>query len=93
MVESRGVPHRKILAYEVTADGRAVHNKRVLIDAGPDGTPDGMRCDIDGNLWCGWGMGTEGLDGVFVFAPDRSTHRSYRLDRALRQRLFRRAEA
>ena len=29
-----------------------------------------MRCDIDGNLWCGWGMGTEELDGVVVFAPD-----------------------
>ena len=28
-----------------------------------------MRCDIDGNLWCGWGM-TEELDGVRVFTPD-----------------------
>jgi gluconolactonase len=42
----------------------------VLIDAGPGGTPDGMRCDADGNLWCGWGMGSEALDGVLVFAPD-----------------------
>ena len=40
------------------------------IDAGPGGTPDGMRCDMDGNLWCGWGMGSEALDGVLVFAPD-----------------------
>ncbi len=48
----------------------AITNKRVLIDAGPGGTPDGMRCDMDGNLWCGWGMGTEALDGVSVFAPD-----------------------
>ncbi len=39
------------------------------VDAGP-GTPDGMRCDIDGNLWCGWGMGDPELDGVVVFAPD-----------------------
>ena len=70
IVESRGVPHRKILAYDVSADGREISNKRVLIDAGPGGTPDGMRCDIDGNLWCGWGMGTEALDGVLVFAPD-----------------------
>jgi gluconolactonase len=29
-----------------------------------------MRCDIDGNLWCGWGMGNPALDGVMVFAPD-----------------------
>jgi gluconolactonase len=70
IVESRGIPHRKILAYDVAADGRSIANKRVLIDAGPGGTPDGMRCDIDGNLWCGWGMGNELLDGVHVFAPD-----------------------
>ncbi len=70
VVESRGVPNRKILAYDVAANGREITNKRVLIDAGPGGTPDGMRCDIDGNLWCGWGMGTAALDGVLVFAPD-----------------------
>ena len=70
IVESRGVPNRKILAYDVAGNGREIANKRVLIDAGPAGTPDGMRCDIDGNLWCGWGMGTAALDGVLVFAPD-----------------------
>ncbi|MBR0968388.1 SMP-30/gluconolactonase/LRE family protein [Bradyrhizobium diazoefficiens] len=69
VVESRGVPNRKILAYDVSADGATISNKRVHIDAGP-GTPDGMRCDIDGNLWCGWGMGDPELDGVVVFAPD-----------------------
>ena len=69
VVESRGVPNRKILAYDVSPDGNKLSNKRVLIDAGP-GTPDGMRCDIDGNLWCGWGMGDPKLDGVMVFAPD-----------------------
>ena len=70
VVESRGVPNRKILAYDVAANGREILNKRVLIDAGEGGTPDGMRCDIDGNLWCGWGMGNEALDGVLVYAPD-----------------------
>jgi len=69
LVESRGVPNRKILAYDVIDGGRKLANKRVHIDAGP-GTPDGMRCDIDGNLWCGWGMGSAELDGVMVFAPD-----------------------
>ncbi len=73
VVESRGEPNRKILAYDVSEDGADIQNKRVAIDAGPDGTPDGMRCDVDGNLWCGWGMGSEELDGVFVFAPD-GTH-------------------
>jgi gluconolactonase len=70
VVESRGQPTRKILAFDVGADGRSLANKRVHIDAGPGGTPDGMRCDVDGNLWCGWGMGTAELDGVLVFAPD-----------------------
>src|SRR6478736_1596751 len=69
VVESRGVPNRKILAYDVSASGDNISNKRVFIDAGP-GTPDGMRCDIDGNLWCGWGMGDPELDGVVVYAPD-----------------------
>lgn len=68
VVESRGVPNRKILAYDVADGGRRLANRRVLIDAGP-GTPDGMRCDVDGNLWCGWGMGDANLDGVMVFDP------------------------
>ncbi|MEL0020283.1 MAG: SMP-30/gluconolactonase/LRE family protein, partial [Rickettsiales bacterium] len=70
VVESRGEPYRKILAYDVGGDGKSISNKRVHIDAGPGGTPDGMRCDIDGNLWCGWGMGSAELDGVLVVAPD-----------------------
>lgn len=67
IVESRSVP-RKILVYDVV-DGRTLANGRVLIDAGPKGTPDGFRVDVDGNLWCGWGMGEAGLDGVHVFNP------------------------
>ena len=69
VIESRGVPTRKILAYDVSPGGDTLSNKRVFVDAGP-GTPDGMRSDIDGNLWCGWGMGDPELDGVVVFAPD-----------------------
>ena len=65
IVESRAVP-RRILAYDVTGGAR-LSNRRILIDAGPKGTPDGFRVDIDGNLWCGWGMGEAGLDGVHVF--------------------------
>jgi gluconolactonase len=63
-----GVSPRVIHAYDVTAAGQLT-SKRKLIDAGP-GTPDGLRCDVDGNLWCGWGMGQEGLDGVSIFNPD-----------------------
>ncbi len=68
VVESRGVPNRKIRVFDVV-DGTTLANGRILIDAGP-GTPDGLRCDVDGNLWCGWGMGDPELDGVRVFNPD-----------------------
>ena len=67
VVGSRASP-RHILAYDVVDDGVRLANRRVLIDAGP-GTPDGFRVDEDGNLWCGWGMGTPELDGVMVFSP------------------------
>jgi gluconolactonase len=67
IVESRSVP-RKILAFDVIQH-KTLENRRVLIDAGPKGTPDGFRVDMDGNLWCGWGMGEAGLDGVHVFDP------------------------
>jgi gluconolactonase len=60
---------RMIHVLDVVDGGTRLANKRVFIDAGV-GTPDGFRVDIDGNLWCGWGMGQEGLDGVSVFNPN-----------------------
>ncbi len=69
IVQSRGEPSRKILAYDVASDGATLANGRVFIDAGP-GTPDGFRVDVQGNLWCGWGMGSDDLDGVMIFASD-----------------------
>ena len=66
VVESRTTP-RNILAFDVVDGGRKLKNKRLLINAGP-GSPDGFRVDVDGNLWCGWGMGTPDLDGVRIFS-------------------------
>ncbi len=66
LVECRSNP-RRILAFDVVT-GNTLANQRVLIDAG-HGTPDGFRVDLDGNLWCGWGMGEAGLDGVHIFNP------------------------
>jgi len=66
VVESGVVP-RRILVFDVTAGGLRLGAGRVLVDAGA-GVPDGIRCDTDGNLWCGWGGG-EGEDGVAVFTP------------------------
>jgi len=67
VVASRADP-REIWAYDVVDTVRLI-NKRVLIQCAPGETPDGFRVDEDGNLWCGWGMGTPELDGVMVFNP------------------------
>ena len=70
VVESRGIPHRKILAYDVTADGRGSPNKRVLIDAGPAARP--TACAATSTATCGaaGAWAARQLDGVHVFAPD-----------------------
>jgi gluconolactonase len=67
IVESRSRP-RRIHLFDVVEDGTRLANGRLFGDVG-DGTPDGFRCDVAGNLWCGWGMTAE-LNGVAVFAPD-----------------------
>ncbi len=48
-------------------DGTAV-NGRLFFDAMP-GYADGIRCDTEGNVWCGFSGGS-GQDGVAVFTPD-----------------------
>jgi gluconolactonase len=68
LIESRGTPNRNIWVYDVADVGRTIEHGRVFLDAG-EGTIDGMRCVIHGNLWCGWGLGSEELDGVMVISP------------------------
>lgn len=68
VVDSRSEP-RTILSFDVADDGKTLSNEQELINAGPGGTPDGFRVDMAGNLWCGWGMGSDELDGVRVFSP------------------------
>lgn len=69
-VVEAGVTPRVIRAFDVTASSSQLSGGRTLITAEEDGTADGLRVDVDGNLWVGWGMGKEGLDGVSVFNPD-----------------------
>ena len=69
VIESRGVPNRKILAYDVAPGGKqspTSASSSMPVRA----RPTACAADIDGNLWCGWGMGDPELDGVVVFAPD-----------------------
>ena len=49
--------------------GRELSNSRLFCDMGK-GWSDGIRCDIDGNVWAAAGGGGAGYDGVHVFAPD-----------------------
>lgn len=67
-VVEAGVSPRVIRGYDV-GRGSQLTNPRTIVTAEPDGTPDGLRVDVDGNLWVGWGMGREGLDGVSIFDP------------------------
>lgn len=66
-VVEAGVSPRVIRAYDVVDGGTRLTNGRTLITAERNGTPDGLRVDVDGNLWVGWGMGSDLLDGVAVF--------------------------
>jgi gluconolactonase len=72
VVESRATPHRKVWAYDVGANG-ALTNKRVFADANGPGAYDGIKVDLTGHVWCGFGSSTgEGfdeLDGVRVYNP------------------------
>ena len=41
---------------------------------GVAGLADGIRADVDGNIWASAGWVGEGYDGVHIFAPDGDAH-------------------
>jgi gluconolactonase len=59
---------KTVHVYDVVDNGTRVANGGLFFDASP-GFADGIRCDTQGNVWCGF-SGGEGHDGVAVFAPD-----------------------
>ena len=60
-------PH-PIRIYDVV-DGVRLKNGRLFVNMAP-GSSDGIRCDVDGNVWSAAGWAGEGYNGVHVFAPD-----------------------
>ncbi len=50
-------------------DGGHLRNGRVFADFAP-GMTDGVRCDVDGNVWCSMGWGDPSEDGVRCCAPN-----------------------
>ena len=65
LVDATATP-RVIRVYDV--DGDKLTGGKPFVTCETPETPDGFRCDVDGNLWCGWGMGDR-FDGVMVFNP------------------------
>ncbi len=52
-------------------NGDKISNGKVFAsNFGTAGTTDGMRADVDGNLWCSMGSGMPGEDGVRCYAPN-----------------------
>jgi gluconolactonase len=50
-------------------DGRRLENGRVFCEMSP-GCSDGIRCDVEGNVWAAAQLGGDGYDGVHIFSPD-----------------------
>ncbi|MDB5416013.1 MAG: gluconolactonase [Rubritepida sp.] len=69
VVEASANP-RRILVLDVDGATGRLSNQRVFFQCVDGDTPDGFRVDVDGNLWCGWGMGREDLDGVRILNKD-----------------------
>ena len=57
-----------IRVYDVV-DGVRLANGRMFVNMSP-GFSDGIRCDVDGNVWSAAGWGGDGFNGVHIFAPD-----------------------
>jgi gluconolactonase len=68
VIDTPGPGQRTIQVYDVVDNGTKTANRREFNSAEPGGS-DGMRVDVNGNLWCAW-SGGEAEDGVVVFAPD-----------------------
>lgn len=72
-ITDTGVTHKpghpaQIHVFDVVGNEQLA-NPQVFCDMGP-GLADGIRCDMDGNIWSSAGWAGEAYDGVHIFAPD-----------------------
>ena len=64
-----GIRPSHIRVFDVDSDkGAVVHGKVFANDFG-SGSSDGMRCDVDGNVWCTMGWDDPKEDGVRCYSP------------------------
>jgi gluconolactonase len=71
VADTGGSPPLGIQVYDV--DGAKLRGSRRFSSMEMDGRrggADGIRADVDGNIWAGAGWAGAGYDGVHVFAPD-----------------------
>jgi len=59
----------RIIAWNVEDNGRRLTGRREFATL-ESGFHDGLRADVDGNVWAATGFAGEGQDGVHVYAPD-----------------------
>jgi gluconolactonase len=72
-IADTGGPLPRIIQVFDVVDERRLTNSRRFCSmelAGKQGGSDGIRADVDGNIWSAAGWAGEGYDGVHVFAPD-----------------------
>jgi len=58
-----------IRVFDVDIDAGKVSNSKVFAENFAPGLTDGMRCDVDGNVWCSMGWGDAKEDGVRCYSP------------------------
>jgi gluconolactonase len=61
---------KHIRAFDVDVEHAKLSKSRVFAANFAPGITDGMRCDVDGNLWCSMGWADPKEDGVRCYAPD-----------------------
>jgi gluconolactonase len=59
-----------IRVFDVDIDSGNVSNGRVFAEGFAPGLTDGMRCDVDGNVWCSMGWADPKEDGVRCYSPE-----------------------
>lgn len=72
LADTGGPNPKGIDVYDVV-DGSKLSNRRRFCSMelnGKLGGSDGIRADIDGNIWAAAGWAGEGYDGVHIFAPE-----------------------
>jgi gluconolactonase len=66
-VSDGGPSHIRV--FDVDIETGKVRNGKVFADGFAPGTADGMRCDIEGNVWCSMGWADPKEDGVRCYSP------------------------